>query len=312
MSFQIIPYEKEFQSQWDEYLNRSKNGCFLFQRKYMEYHQNKFVDASLIVKKNEKIIALFPANKSGSIIFSHQGLTFGGFIYDLQIKAIESLLIMDLMKEFYLKEGFKRIIYKTIPYIFSTYPAQEDLYALFKSNATMYRRDIFSVVEIENSIKFSETKRQAVRKCQTRNIQIIESSDFNDYWNLLKDVLAFHNAKPTHSIEEITMLKNAFPDQIKLFEARDGNVLLAGIVIYDYGRVVHTQYMANSQEGRKLGVLDYINHQLITDIYKDRKYYSFGSSNENEGQYLNEGLIQQKELMGGRAVAHDFYQIDLT
>lgn len=298
-------------SAWDTFIENSKNGCFIFQRKYMEYHQDRFTDASLMIKKNEKIIAIFPANKSGDTIYSHQGLTFGGVIYDLQIKATEALAVLELIKEYYKGQGFKTLIYKTIPYIFSSYPSQEDLYALFKSNATLYRRDIFSVVSLNAPIKFSETKRQAIRKCQNRGIRVAESSDFGHYWDLLQEVLSRHHAKPTHSVEEITTLKNAFPNQIKLFEAREGNDLLAGIVIYDYGAVVHTQYMANSNEGRKLGVLDYINHCLITEIYNDRKYYSFGTSNENDGQYLNEGLIQQKELMGGRAVAHDFYQIEL-
>jgi hypothetical protein len=89
------------------------------------------------------------------------------------------------------------------------------------------------------------------------------------------------------------------------------NVLLAGIVIYDYDNVVHIQYMANSQEGRKIGALDFINHKLICEVFSEREYYSFGISTENQGLDLNTGLIQQKEMMGSRGIAIDFYSISL-
>jgi hypothetical protein len=68
--------------------------------------------------------------------------------------------------------------------------------------------------------------------------------------------------------------------------------------------------MAASQEGRKLGALDFINHTLLQK-FSDRKYYSFGISTEKQGQFLNEGLIQQKENMGARGIALDFYSIKL-
>ena len=69
--------------------------------------------------------------------------------------------------------------------------------------------------------------------------------------------------------------------------------------------------MANSEEGRKHGALDFINHFLINDVFKDWDYYSFGISTESQGKVLNEGLIQQKEMMGGRGISLDFYSIQL-
>lgn len=311
MSFQIVPYGEAHKKEWNQFLEDCRNGCFLFDRDYMEYHKDRFPDHSLVIYKGNKVYALFPANKLDDTIYSHQGLTFGGLIYGVDLKTAEAIAILKMIKEYYHSMGIRKIIYKTIPYIFSNYPAQEDLYALFRYDARLFRRDVFSVIDIRNPVKFSETKRQLVRKCIDRKIQIVASSDFTEFWNLLEHVLSKYNTKPTHTLAEIRRLKDLFPSKIKLYEARKEDELLAGIVIYDYGKVVHTQYMANSDTGRKSGVLDFINHQLIYEIYKDRNYYSFGTSTEDNGQYLNEGLIQQKELLGGRAVAHDFYEIHL-
>jgi len=308
---EIIRYQPDYLFEWNDFNSKSKNGLFLFHRDYLEYHDDRFVDHSLMISKNNKIICLFPANETNKEIYSHGGLTFGSLIMSFDLKATEVLEIFDLIKKYYSELGFEKIIYKAIPSIFHKYPSDEDLYALFRNDATLIRRDISSVVDLKDKIRFSETKRQSVTKCIKNEIIISENEDFKEYWTLLTDVLSKFDTKPVHSLEEIEHLKASFPKNIKLFEARKEEELLAGIVIYDYEKVVHTQYMANSQEGRKIGALDFINNSLITEVFKDRNYYSFGISTESQGKHLNSGLIQQKEMMGGRGIALDFYSITL-
>ena len=308
---EILKYNESLKSNWDEVVQKSKNGLFLFERNYLDYHKDRFVDHSLLIYKSNKIIALFPANEKNQEIYSHGGLTFGSLVMTLDIKAVEVLEVLELIKTYYAELGFKKITYKCIPSIFHKYPAEEDLYALFRVDATLVRRDISSVIKIKDKIKFSESKKQAVTKCEKLEIQVAENTDFTEYWVLLTEVLSKFETKPVHTLEEITKLKNFFPENIKLFEARKDGVLLAGIVMYDYDNVVHTQYMANSQEGRKIGALDYINQKLISEVYAEKEYYSFGISTENQGRELNAGLIQQKEMMGSRGIAIDFYEISL-
>ena len=40
-------------------------------------------------------------------------------------------------------------------------------------------------------------------------------------------------------------------------------------------------------------------------------YFDFGISNEDHGQWLNEGLVQQKSRLGGRGIVYNSYQIKL-
>lgn len=50
----------------------------------------------------------------------------------------------------------------------------------------------------------------------------------------------------------------------------------------------------------------------LTSYYQEQKlfwYLDFGISNENDGRYLNLGLIEQKEGFGARTVVHDFYRL---
>lgn len=308
MKFEIKKYTAELQENWDQFINTAKNGLFFFHRDFIEYHSDRFKDHSLLIYKKNKIIAIFPASENGKEISSHGGLTFGSLVLSFDVKAAEVILILKEIKIYFKNLNFSKIIYKAIPYIFNKYPSDEDLYALQLEGAKIIRRDISSVIELSIPIKFSETKRQLIKKCAALNLKISEQNDFENYWSLLSNVLLKFNSKPTHAIEEIFYLKERYPENIKLFTVEKESDILAGIVIFDFGNVVHTQYMAAADEGRKLGALDYITSFLI-EKYKDRKYYSFGISTEDQGRYLNEGLIQQKENMGARGVTLDYYEI---
>ena len=308
---EIKRYQETDKNIWDNFISIAKNGNFLFYRDYMDYHKHRFVDHSLIIYKKERVVGVLPASENESGIVSHGGLTFGGLIMHLDLKAAEVLDVFQKIIEYYTVFKYDNIVYKVIPSVFHHYPAEEDIYALFRYNAKLIRRDISSIISLDNTIRFSETKRQSVTKCQKNDIQIVESIDFAEYWDLLSNVLEKFDTKPVHSLSEIKYLKSLFPQNIRLFEARMDGELMAGIVIYEYGHVIHTQYMANSKKGRNMGALDYINHELINNVYKDKRYYSFGISTENMGRVLNTGLIQQKEMMGARGIVYDFYRIDL-
>jgi hypothetical protein len=148
MKFEIIKYNNSYKEIWNSFISTSKNGLFFFERDFMEYHSDRFKDHSLIIFKNNKITALFPANESEKQIISHGGLTFGALIISHTVKTSEVLEIFSEIKQYYSELSFDEIIYKAIPHIFHKYPAEEDLYALFRNDANLYRRDISSVIDL--------------------------------------------------------------------------------------------------------------------------------------------------------------------
>lgn len=311
MEIEVTRYQQSDKTAWDIFAKESKNGLFFFQRDYMDYHADRFPDHSLIFRKKNHITAIFPANERGKEIHSHGGLTYGSLLISDRTKSVDVLEIFTAMMKYYSSCSFEKIIYKAIPYIFAKVPFQEDLYALFINNAKIFRRDISSVISIKDKLPFAKSPAKKFKDCSALDLIIKETRNFKEYWKLLTSVLESHNAKPTHSLEEIKLLSERFPDHIKLFEIHENRELICGCVIFDFGNVVHTQYLANSQRGKTIGALDYLIIKLIEDHFRDREYFSFGISTENQGLYLNEGLINQKEMFGGRAVCHDFYEIAL-
>jgi hypothetical protein len=88
--------------------------------------------------------------------------------------------------------------------------------------------------------------------------------------------------------------------------------MLGGVIIYESERVAHAQYIAASDDGKEMSALDAIMDFLINDYYRDKTYFDFGISTDQDGQYLDVGLVANKESFGARTTVYDFYKIDLV
>ena len=309
----IREYSSEIHGKWNEFVKESRNGTFIHFREYMEYHKDRFPDMSLIAYHGNRIIAVLPANISDGTLYSHQGLTYGGWLTNRKdVDIITMLEIFEQMINLLKEKGTNRIIYKTIPHIYHSYPAEEDIYALFRQKAELIVSNVSATIPLNAPLRFNENSRRSVKSALSGNVTVEESEELDIFWNILTENLnARYNTAPIHTIEEIKYLKNLFPDNIKLFTAGLNGNILGGVLIYDTGIVAHAQYIAASHQGKDNKVLPLIFQYLIQERYSSRKYFDFGISNENGGQYLNEGLSMQKTGMGGRAIVYNTYQITI-
>lgn len=309
----IRKYCFEMKEDWDFFVKKCKNTHFFYQRDYMEYHADRFNDYSLMVYDDrERLVCVLPANIKDNIVYSHEGLTFGGFLINDKMTTEKMLEVFLTLKAFLKDNDIKKLVYKCIPYIYHNYPSEEDRYALFINNAQIIRRDVSTTILIQRKLSYSKLRKRMIDKAIKENLSIQQSEELESYWELLTHVLQQnHQTKPVHSIDEIKKLVATFKQNIKLFTATKNNEIIAGTLVYENENVVHTQYLANSEQGRAIGALDLVIHYLISDVYKDKKYFDFGISNENQGRYLNTGLISQKEGFGARAVVHDFYEMSI-
>src|SRR5687768_11731342 len=63
-SMRVERFTGALRSAWDELVRDSRNGTFLFLRDYMEYHQDRFEDHSLLVfEAADSPVALLPASR---------------------------------------------------------------------------------------------------------------------------------------------------------------------------------------------------------------------------------------------------------
>jgi hypothetical protein len=310
---QIEPYQPINKTEWDSFISSSKNGTFLFERDYMDYHADRFTDCSLIVRNRSKIIAVVPANMEGDVIYSHQGLTYGGVIIGPKMTTPLFMEVFDEIVEAVKALGASSLVYKTVPSIYHKLPAEEDRYAFFLRNANLIRRDVLSVIRTSSTAPVQKRRMRGTRQAKEAHLSVGESDKWSDFWQILEGrLVSRYAAIPVHSLDEINLLHTQFPENIRLFVTSRGSEVLAGCVVYLTDRVAHAQYIAASDEGLSSGALDALFHQLITVHFRDTEYFDFGISNEKMGRYLNSGLVEYKEGFGARTVVHDHYELDIT
>lgn len=311
LKFDIKRYSKNRKIEWNNFISTTKNGTFLFNRNYMDYHSDRYIEHSLMFFKEEKLLAVFPANEKDNSIQSHGGLSYGGLIYSTKLRTKDVIQILDLITIYYKNKGFKELYYKSIPEIYHLYPASEDKYALFKIGANLIRRDVSSTIDLEYKLKLSKGRKALLTKAKKLDIQLNESDDFITFFkNYNIHLNDKYGVSAVHSPKEMKLLKSKFPENIKLIVATDSEGFLGGAILYFTSRVIHAQYIHFSDKGKENGSFDLLLNQLFED-YKTYKYFDFGISTENDGQYLNEGLISFKESFGARATVCDFYKIKL-
>ncbi len=310
--FKLCRYTKSEENEWNSFVRESKNGTFLLDRRYIEYHGDRFEDYSLTIRDGSALAAVLPAHRMGDGLFSHQGLTYGGLVLPKRIGTVHVLTIFDKMLQFLRAEGISCLQYKTIPTIYHRFPAEEDRYALFRYDAKLIRRDTLSVVDMHNKLKWQERRRRGVAKAVKHGVNVAESNAWSEYWSVLTARLQdSHQAAPTHTVEEIELLRSRFPENIRLFAATCGNRMVAGVVIYVSDKVAHCQYIAATDEGRACSALDLLFAQLIENVFPSKAYFDFGISNESQGKILNTGLSEFKEGFGARTIVHDHYSVPI-
>ena len=253
-----------------------------------------------------------PAHKIDDVIYSHNGLTYGGLVYDEKIRISVFLAIYRSLLVYLNDEKITKLHLKTIPSIYHKKPAEEINYALFLTDAKLVRRDTLSVIDLSKPYTISRKRREGIRRGPKNKLVIKEELNFELFWNkiLIPNLANKHQAKPVHTLSEIVALQKKFPENIRHFNVYFNEEIVAGTTIFVSDQVAHPQYVSGQNEKNELGSLDYLYHYLITEVFKDKHFFDFGISNEEQGKKLNEGLIFWKESFGTNVIIQDFYEVE--
>lgn len=305
----IKRYASEDKKVWDAFVEVSKNGTFLFKRDYMDYHHTRFTDHSLLFYNDKgKLIALLPANECNGVLYSHQGLTYGGLVMDKHCTALVVIECFECLLDYMRANSLKSALYKPVPHVYHRYPAEEDINAIFNvCKANLVKRNVSSCLPLANPYPLRQNRRTALNKARMEGIIVKESQDIASFWKILSDNLrSTYNSRPVHSLEEIQQLKASFPKEIRLLAAYKDEVMIGGILLYVMPDVLHTQYISATQEGKQLGAIDAIMYKIMSE--EDKRYLDIGTSAGENGALINESLLFQKEGFGARAVCYDTYE----
>ena len=310
--FQVCKYTNSKKADWDNFIATAKNATFLFQREFMDYHNDRFEDFSLMVYKDEKLYAVFPANKNGKNVYSHQGLTYGSFVLQDSAKLKSTFIAFKELLKFLFEEGIKKLDIRIIPTFYNSLPSDELEYVLYKAGASLVKRDVILLIDYQNKLRFQKNRREGINKAKRKNLTIKVDGDYEVFWNkiLIPNLKEKHNSSPVHSLDEIKLLAARFPNHIKQVNVYQDDKIVAGTTVFLTKKVVHPQYVSANSNKNELGSLDVLYNFIIDHFITGRNYFSFNTSSEENGKLLNEGLLFWKESCGARPHVFNNYEIN--
>ena len=310
----IERYTPAMQPEWDEFAATARNATFLHRRGYMDYHADRFTDHSLIARGDDgRILALLPANAEGGTLVSHRGLTYGGWLTPARrFTAATMLGLFADMRSFLRAAGFATLVYRPVPHIYHSVPAEDDIYALWRNGAVADAVGASSTIDLRRPRLLDHGSKNAINRAMHSGAVFGRSHDFKAFWGVLEEVLArHHNARPVHSLDEMLLLHDRFPDEIRLYTASVEGRVEAGVVVYRCGTVAHAQYTAAGPTARRMRLLPALYAYIMDNDCDGMEWFDIGTSCEQGGHYLNEGLDAQKAGLGGRCTVYTSYRMQL-
>lgn len=311
MTWRIERYTPQDKDLWDGMVSRSRNATFLLRRDYMEYHCDRFTDCSLIALHGDRPTALLPADIHERALYSHRGLTYGGWILpEGKVNGTEMLALFDAWLSRCRAEGIRAIHYKPLPWIYAAQPSQEDIYALWRNGFAQNQVLLSSAVCMASNPGFDYLRRRYLRRVEEAGVQVRADGDLARYWQILEECLsARHGARPVHTLDEMRRLTALFPENILLRTLHDADGMQAGVIIYRTDTVDHCQYIASTPKARAARYLPYLFRSLIADC--PGRFFDFGTSNEQQGRVLNASLLGNKFGYGATGVTYTQYSLKL-
>ncbi len=322
--FKFISYTESglTKEEWDDFVSGSDNGTMFHTRKFLSYHpKTKFIDASIIVTKNDKLFSVFPAaeiQKEGKkILSSHGGASYGGFVYNINLNLKDSFELVEGFLNFSNEAKFDRIQLTLPPIIYETKYSNYIDFALAKNDFKYLKREISSVVQLD--IKegqllstYRAEARTAVNKSIKKGVVVKECDAFDEYYEILRKNLKLrHNVTPTHTLEELKKLKKLFPAEIRLWGAFLDKKLIAGVCNFSANpKVVLAFYISHDEDYQEYRAVNLLFYKIM-ETYQEEGYrfLDFGIFTVNMDP--NWGLARFKENFGARGIFRDTLYKDL-
>ncbi|MCA0132861.1 FemAB family protein [Winogradskyella alexanderae] len=279
----------------------------------MDYHSDRFEDFSLMIYMGNSLIGLLPANLKDNTLYSHQGLTYGGLFLESNY-SIDSIFIA--LRDYLIEFEIEYLKIRSLPVIYQSANSKRVTNYLQGISSILYHSNKVLAIDYSLPLNIHKTKLKHYRKNHIKGFEIREESSFESFWNrvLIPRLKSRHNTSPVHTLNEITLLKSRFIEQIKQYNIYLKGEILAGITIFDKGHVVKSQYGATNDLGENQRALEYLFIELIYKYKTEgKRYFSMGTVMDDaypEG--YNVGLMRQKIELGCKEYQQDYYEIKLV
>lgn len=300
--FTIVPFRLEDSEYWDSNIQDSCNYTFMGTRKFLSYHKLRFEDRSLSVFCDEAWVASLPAAvdpKDSTAIISYPGATFGGLYFNKSLRSGDHSAVIKQIINYYKDMGYRKLTLRPVPTFYRNTPIEDDYYALSANGAQIdFCRPTCTIpLQTWGNLSVTKGRKSTKNKASAAGVEVLSGWHWLDgFWKTLEDnLMDLHQATPVHTLEEMKLLVDRFKDSMSLYVGVKDSRVLAGALCFVHQRVIHTQYMSNTPQGREYSVLDAVIHHAVKKASQDGfSYFDFGTSQKSDGS-IDEALYFYKQ-----------------
>jgi hypothetical protein len=318
LSIEIVRHQPNEDKAWDEFVWSANNGNIFHTRQFLNYHpKDRFVDYSLTFYKKGKRIAQLPAieyfDKNKKRLVSHRGASYGGFVVKDTLSIQNSFELVEEFLKYAKTAQFDEIDMTPPPQVYLHRPSNYIDFALVQNGFSYRKREVSSVIPLDFSrdkilTTFNEGSRRAVRRGKKLGVVVKESQKYQEFYDILeKNLRLRHNVAPTHTLDELLLLKDLFPERIKLFGAFKESTMVAGVVMFICNpQVVLAFYISHNEDFQEFRGVNVLFFDIIDwGIAQGYKFLDFGIFTVNEDP--NWGLARFKESFGAQGIFRDSF-----
>lgn len=309
-SFEARPYRADSVHIWDELVASSAAPALIHRRAFMEYHQDRFTDASLLIFNNEAPWGVFPASILGQTVTSHGGLTFGGLVCPPNARARDVIRAVWSVVHHFREQGLITMIWKPIPRDYRIDANEADLYALAACGATLEGRALSAA--LLPASRLPGKKIRAAAQSRRSGVSVFPVRRCDAIMSMVAcNLRSKYGLDPVHSAAELNALWSSIGGDITFAEAQLDGRAVAGAVVFHSRAVDHIQYLAATPEGRKLRAQDLLISEMSEQARVNKRALDFGISTNHDGSQLNEPLQSFKEEFGTTSIVYETYRLEL-
>jgi hypothetical protein len=314
---EIIKYDaNKHEILWDSFVLKSNNGTIFHSRKFLSYHKERsFQDCSFLFQNKNNVEALFTGAIIDDVLYSHPGSSFGGFIYN-QLSFEFGSKIVELLLEFAQQNNLKEIVIVPTPFIYYNQYNEVMEYCLYIKGFNVIEYYISSFVNLESNLldQLHNRKKRYIKKMEGK-IEIKLSKDLDAFYPILVNNKLKHKTKPTHTLEELKILMQQFPDEIKLLLSYQNNKIIGGALNFITNK--NSCILFYNMIDYKYQNLQVASLQIYASLKwaqeNNLKFLDIGVSQLYEGNKIipHESLINFKEQFGAKAMIRKVMKLNL-
>jgi hypothetical protein len=308
---ELVPYREELRDTWERLVRSASNGHFFMERGFLDYHGNRFEDASFLVRRRGHWLGVIPMHRvDRNAWHSHDGIPFAGLIANPRLNHSDEVSLFAALREQLRRQEVRALKWTPVPWSYRRQPGDGETLALENLGATKGRSKSACMLRLDQPAHRTKRLITQSRSALTRELQFVEQVPLEVGWELVADTLARrHDAPPLHRPEDWRYLAQRYPDQIHGCGIQSpGGELLVFQLLFLCRPVVRMQAVGYTPDAVRFHAVEKLCFELATRPWTRYQWLDFGTSNDPATGELVESLHEFKERFGGRTVLIPSYE----